>query len=319
MPVRQWKEIQKMSRRQRLIGLSLLFATCVFADDQALWREFGLVDTQSLKQGTRTITAYQMKDPTGALAAWQWQRTPDDHACAISSFCAQNAARTLINEDNYLLVMDGPPLNRVQLDNTLNALPNKRDTSLPAILTFVPRNGLVPNSSRYILGPESLRAFAPELGRTKAGFGESAEAQTAEYEVKDTADKKARARLAVFYYATPEMARLHAQEFKLLPNIHIKRSGVLVAMVLAGASDAQADTLLSRIEYEARITLNEEPPPNPIKPLYQLLLNIIYMSAGLSLLALLGGLVYGAMRLYRRRYGTLEAEEAMTTLHLTGE
>ena len=45
----------------------------------------------------------------------------------------------------------------------LNALPNKRDTSLPAILTFVPRDGLVPNSSRYILGPESLRAFAPEL------------------------------------------------------------------------------------------------------------------------------------------------------------
>jgi len=36
-------------------------------------------------------------------------------------------------------------------------------------------------------------------------------------------------------------------------------------------------------------------------------------------LGLLGGLVYAAMRLYRRRYGTLEAEEAMTTLHLTGE
>jgi hypothetical protein len=115
------------------------------------------------------------------------------------------------------------------------------------------------------------------------------------------------------------MARLHVQEFKRLSNIHIKRSGVLVAMVLAGATDSQADTLLSRIEYEARITLNEEPPPSPIKPLYQLLLNIIIMSGVACVLALVGGLVYGGMRLYRRRYGTLEAEEAMTTLHLTGD
>jgi hypothetical protein len=308
-----------MSRRQRVICAGLFLATIVLADDTALWREFGLADTQTIQQGTRNITAYRMKDPTGALAAWQWQRTSDDRACSVTPFCAQNAKRTLINEDNYLLVMDGPPPTQAQLEKTMNALPNKRDTSLPAILTFVPRNGLVPNSSRYILGPESLRAFAPELAGTKPGFNDSAEAQVAEYEVPDSAGQKSHARLAVFYYPLPDMARLHTQEFKLLPNIHIKRSGVLVAMVLPGATDAQADTLLSRIEYEARITLNEEPPPSPIKPLYLLLLNIIYMSAGLSLLALVGGLVYGGMRLYRRRYGTLEEQEAMTTLHLTGD
>jgi len=216
-------------------------------------------------------------------------------------------------------VMDGAPPTAAQLEATLNSLTNKRDTSLPAILTFVPRNGLVANSSRYILGPASLRAFIPELASTKPGFNESAEAQTAEYEVKDAAGQNARARLAVFYYATPEMARLHAQEFRRLPNIHLKRSGVLVAMVLPGASDAEADTLLSRIEYEARITLNEEPPASPIKPLYILLRSIIEMSGVASLLALTGGLIYGGMRIYRRRYGNLESEESMTTLHLTGD
>jgi hypothetical protein len=302
-----------------LLFAAFLSPSLALADDQAIWQEFGLADTQTIHIGTHTAAAFRMKDPTGALAAWQWQRTPDDRTCSVSTFCAQNAKRTLINEQNYLFAIDGPPPTRAQLDAALESLPNKRDTSLPAILTFVPRNGLVPNSSRYILGPESLRAFAPELSGTKPGFNESAEAQTAEYEVKDASGNKTRARLAVFYYATPEMARLHAQELKLLPNIHIKRSGVLIAIVLAGATDAEADTLLSRIEYEARITLNEEPPPSPIKPLYQLLLNIIIMSGALSLLALVGGLVYGGMRLYRRRYGNLESEEAMTTLHLTGE
>jgi hypothetical protein len=30
----------------------------------------------------------------------------------------------------------------------------------------------------------------------------------------------------------------------------------------------------------------------------------------------LGGVFYAGMRLYRRRYGTLEADESMVTLHL---
>jgi hypothetical protein len=304
-----------MSRRQLVICASLLFAAGVFADDQSLWREFGLADTQTIKDGPRTITAYHMKDLTGALAAWQWQRNPAGHACSIEAFCAQQGTRTLISEDNYLLAIDGPAPTRAQVESLLSKMPNRRDTSLPAILTFIPRNGLVPNSSRYILGPESLRAFAPQLAATKPGFNEGAEAQVAEYDL----GKGERAQLAIFYYATPEMARLHVLEFKKISNVHLKRSGVLVAMVLGGASDAQADTMLSRIEYEARITWNDVPPPGPMKPLYRLLVNIMYMSIALSVLSLVSGLIYAGMRLYRRRYGNLNSEEAMTTLHLTGD
>lgn len=269
--------------------------------------------------GTRTAKVYHFKDLTDALGAWQWQRTPDDRVCTLNAFCAQNNQRALIANNDYVFEIDGPPPKPAQLDALIASLPDKRDTSLPAILTFLPRNGLVPNSSHYILGPESLRTFSPELSATKPGFENEAEAQAAEYEVKDSAGNNARVRLVLFYYPTPEMARNHAQEFKLLPNIHIKRSGVLIAMVMPGASDVQADTLLSRIEYEARITLNEEPPPSPIKPLYQLLLNIIAISTALAIFGTVGGLAYGGMRLYRRKYGDLEAAESMTTLHLTGD
>jgi len=308
-----------MSRRQRLICTCLVFAGCVHADDQALWREYGLVDTQTIKVDKRSITVYRMKDLTDALAAWQWQRTVTDRACDVTAFCAQNGKRTLISEDNYLLAMDGPAPNATQYETILKPLQNRRATSLPAILTFVPRQNLVPNSSRYILGPESLKAFAPQLNGTTPGFNEGAEAQVAEYEVGGNTANKALLHLAIFNYATPEMARLHALEFKLLPNVHIKRSGVLLAMVFGGANDAQADTLLSRIEYEARITWNDVPPPSPIKPLFQLLLNIMYLSILLCVLGLVSGLIYAGMRLYRRRYGNLESEEAMTTLHLTGD
>lgn len=316
--MRQWKEVQKMSRR-RGVGFACLislFATSLFADDQSLWREYGLVHTTTSKLGRIALTTYQMKDLTGALAAWEMLRSPRGRACDLAPFCSEDAKRVVITEYNDVLVFDGARPTKAQVQTALSALPDKHETSLPAILTFLPKEGLVPDSARYILGPASLDAFAPDLASTKPGFNEGAEAQVAEYRVDGS---RAPVHLAIFYYATPEQARLHSVNFKLVPGARVKRSGVLLAVIYGAATDKQADTLLSRVQYEAKITWNDVPPPSPIKPLYALLLNIIYMSILLSALCLAAGLVYAGLRIYRRRYGTLEADEAMTTLHLSGD
>ena len=313
-----WKreEIQEMPRSKFLSFAVILFSAQLFAaTDAALWKEYGLVRTQTSKTGPLTITAYQMKDLTGALAAWEWLRSPVGQTCDLAAFCTAEPNRTMVSQDNYVVVFDGKA-SKAEIDNYLASLPNKKGTSLPAILTFLPHQGLVPDSARYLLGPASLNAFAPQLQSANPGFDQGAEAQVAEYRLprSDTP-----VRLALFYYPSPEMARLHAINFKLIPDVHVKRSGVLIAAVYGGATPTQADTLLSRVEYEAKITWNDTPPPGPIKPLYRLLMNIIYLSAILSGICLLAGLMYAGMRIYRRRYGTLEADESMTTLHLTGE
>ncbi len=305
-----------MPRRYQLAFAFVFLTGSVLADDNALWREYGLLQTQTSAQGKLTVTTYRMKDLTGALGAWEWLRSANGRSCDLASFCTQDGKRIVIAEDNYVVVLDGGVPTKPEIASVLNSLPNKRDTSLPAILTFLPRKGLVPDSARYILGPASLAAFAPELAPANVGLDQGAEAQVAEYKLGDNASP---ARLAIFDYPTPEMARFHAVGFKLLPNVHVKRSDVLVAVVYGSAGEAQANTLLSRIQYEAKITWNESPQPSPIKPLYQLLRNIIYASIALSALSLTAGLMYACMRLYRRRYGTLEADEAMTTLHLTGD
>jgi hypothetical protein len=304
-----------MSRRCGVIVACLLFTSLLFADDQSLWREYGLVQTSVAKHARMTVTTYEMKDLTGALAAWEWLRPPNGTSCELSTFCTENANQAVVTDYNYVIVFDGAKPSKAQVEAALNALPNKHETSLPAILSFLPRQGLVPNSARYILGPASLHAFAPELSSTQPGFDQGAEAQVAQYQI---AKNEAPVRLALFDYPTPEMARLHTAQFKQLPGAHVKRSDVLVAVVYGSATDAQADTVLSRVQYEAKITWNDTPPPSPIKPLYQLLLNILYLSIVLSGLCLVAGLIYAAMRIYRRRYGTLETEEAMTTLHLGG-
>lgn len=286
------------------------------SDDQALWREYGLVHTAATKLGKLSVTSYELKDLTGALAVWEWLRSPSGKSCDLAAYCTRDVNRTVVWDDNYVLVFEGGIPTKTQAASILKAVPNKRGTSLPAILTFLPQQGLVPNSARYVLGTDSLKAFAPELASAQPGFSEGAEAQVAEYMVGKDSNP---IHLAIFNYPTPEMARLHSVNFKLLPAVRVKRSGVLLAVVFGPASDVQADTLLSRIEYEAKIIWNDSPPPSPIKPLYQLLLNIMYLSILLACLCLLAGLIYAGMRLYRRRYGRLEEQEAMTTLHLTGD
>jgi hypothetical protein len=310
------EEVQEMPRSKRLVGGMLFFAVTVLAaDDSSLWREFGLVQTKTTSVGAVSITSYQMKDLTGALAAWEWQRTPAARTCDLAEFCTAEVDKTIIAQDNYLVAFRGKTTKQ-GVDTFLNSLPNKRGTSLPAILTFLPHQGLVPDSARYVLGPVSLKAFAPELDGTDPGFEQGAEAQVAEYRVGKSGEP---VRLALFYYPSPEMARLHAIKFKLVQGAQVKRSGVLDALVFGGATATQADTLLSRVEYEAKITWNDTPPPSPIKPLYRLLMNIMYLSIILSAICLLAGLMYAGMRIYRRRYGNLESEEAMTTLRLTGD
>ncbi len=298
----------------KTLAALVFFSTALLADDQSLWTEYGLVHSATLQQGKLTITTYEMKDPTGALAAWEWQRSPKGRTCDLAPACNQDGSRIVVSDYNYLLIFDGAVPTKRQVTENIKALPNKHDSSLPAILTFLPQQGMVANSARYILGPVSLAAFAPELVSSKPGFENGAEAQVAEYRIGKE-DKPLR--LVLFYYATPEMARIYTANFKRLPGLSVKRSDVLVALTLPPATREQSDTLLSRVQYEAKITWNDTPPPSPIKPLYQLLLNIIYLSMVLVAICLLAGLFYAGMRIYRRRYGTLDSEEAMTTLHLT--
>jgi hypothetical protein len=300
-----------MPRRSSLIAIVFLSTLAAAPPEDSLWREFGLAQQSTAQVGAATAAVYRMNDATGAIAAWEWQRLPNAHPCSFEAFCSTDGKRTVLASANYFVQLTGP-VAKAPLAAFLQALPKRRETSLPVILTFVPRQHLVPNSARYLLGPESLNNFASPLAGVEPGFNQGAEAQVADYKIASGDILH----LALFYYPTPEMARLHLARFKQIPGVHAKRSRVLVALVFGNATDQQANSLLTQIEYEAKVTWSDIPPPSPIKPLYQLLWNIIYLSIVLVALCLMSGLVYAGIRVYRRRFGTLEDEEAMTTLHL---
>ncbi|MBV9266389.1 MAG: hypothetical protein JO061_09500, partial [Acidobacteriaceae bacterium] len=223
-----------MSRSRSLTGLAVLILSALgcFADDQALWKEYGLVHSEAGKQGRVSFTAYRFKDLTGALAAWEWQRSPAGKPCDEAPYCTLDANRTIIFDDNYLVIFNSLQVRKADVDAVFARLPEKTETALPVLLTFLPREGLVPDSARYILGWNSLKAFAPQIAETNPGFDRGGEAQIAEYLLQG---ENAPAKLALFNYPTPDMARFYATEFKTLPGTHVKRSGVLVAIVYGGA------------------------------------------------------------------------------------
>ncbi|MGI9074439.1 MAG: DUF6599 family protein [Bryobacteraceae bacterium] len=302
--------------RCRSLALALLLSISLIGADEALWREYGLVHSETTQRGPLTVSKYQMKDQTGAIAAWEWLRSAKAGACNLASFCTQDTNQTVVSDDNAVVVFKSGVPTQADVNAVFQSFPNRKDSSLPAILTFLPHQDRVPNSARYVLGPASLRAFAPELASANPGFDQGAEAQIASYTIGSTFTP---VRFAIFYYPTPEMARLHLPAFQSLPGVRAKRSGVLLGVVFGPGAEAQADAMLNRVQYEAKITWNDVPPPGPIKPLFQLLLNILYLSALLSAICLLAGVMYGGMRIYRRRYGTLEADESMITLNLSGD
>jgi hypothetical protein len=288
------------------------------AADSAAFKEFGFVSSESAeyqnRKGKGTLSAYRMKDATGGLAGWDWLRPADAHRCEIAEHCAAWGNTILINDANYVLEFRGLVPTKADVQALVASLPDRHPSDLPPVLNFVPLKDLVPNSARYILGPASLGAVAPELVAAKPGFDNGAEAHYTVYRVDGGTVK-----LVLFDYPSPEMARIHTVDFQAVPGAQVKRSGVLVAIVLPGATERQGQAVLNQVQYQAKILWNEPPPPNPVPTLYKLLMNIIFVSLILAALALAAGIAYGLMRLYRRRYGTLEADEAMTTLHLSGD
>jgi len=178
VPVRQRKEVQKMSRSCCLaLGIALVGAHLFAADriapgsafqgatsaDPATFPEYGVVHAATASSGNLSYRYWRSKDLTGALGLWEALRRPGDKPCAAAPFCTLTQAggvQTVVLDDNYVIAFTGKP-NAAEVNGVLAALPVKKETSLPAILTFLPRTGLVPGSARYLLGDASLEAYAP--------------------------------------------------------------------------------------------------------------------------------------------------------------
>ncbi len=271
-------------------------------------KEYGLLETEAAKYGrgqaTFLLAAYRMKDSTGAMALEQSLRRP-------------GVAKRVFRHQNYVFeTMEGTAPRGAIDAFLLPGLPKVDRTATSDLLRYLPGKGRVAGSERYILGPESLKAYAGRIPAGAAGFEFAGELQAAEYTTPEGG-----AWLGVFRYPNQLIARQQAEALeKALSGVAaaaLKREGPLVVVVLPGEGGTlkpeTAQALASPIVYQAEVVMDMKPPkeePNAIAFMVALFRNTGIL---LSLCFFFGLTFAGGLWVYRNQMRK-GGDDAVTTL-----
>lgn len=278
---------------------------------RALWDEYGFQEGEKAQyesdKGKFTATAYRLQDPTGAMAAFQWQRPAGARPSRLAELAVETPDSTLMAYGNYLFVFEGYRPSVEEITPVLQSLKNVDTSALPVLTSYLPSSNLVPNSERYVLGPEALDQFEPRIPPSVAAFHMGAEAQLGRFR-----SPGGELKLAIFNYPTPQIAAQRAGAFQNIPEAMVKRSGPLVALVIAPPDPDAAERLLALIRYQAAVTMSEYVPTQRDN-IGDLVVNAFVLTGILLVFCTVAGLVFAGARLAMTRE---QGGESMIQLHL---
>jgi len=292
----------------------------VAAQDAGLYQEFGFISAEQApytatpgnNPGKRFIaTAWRLRDSTGALALFEARRPDNATPAKLSALSAKTPDGAIFAYGNYVFQVSGDVPEQTDLEMLFAQLPQLDQAPLPALASNLPRDGLIPNSERYILGPASLARFEPRISPSLAAFHLGTEAQLARYRTP-----RGDLSLAIFSYPTPNIAREREEEFAKLPGTIAKRSGPLVGVIVQPPEPDAAERVLAGVRYEANLTLNEKVPVNQGLLGYKLFLNIFVLTGVLVALSIVVGIGFGGFRILRRKLGKPGNEDPFQLLRI---
>jgi hypothetical protein len=284
--------------------------------DPDVWKEYGFDFGARAQYGspakTFVVVGYRMNDSTGAFAAFQALRPQEARKSDLAPLAAEAGDHLVLAYGNYVFYLQGHKPGAEDLQRLYLTLPRFEQSPLPAFAGFLPSENRIPNTERYVGGPEALEQIEPKIPPSAAAFRYGTEAQFARY---NTAAGEMQ--LGLFSYPTPHIARERAEEFTQIAGAMVKRSGPLVAVIVAPRNRDEAERLLAEVRYEAEVTRNERVPAVNENPGSMLI--AIFALAGLLILgSLFAGFLFGGIRILKRRsHGTERAEDPMIMLHLS--
>ena len=281
-----------------------------------VWQEYGLAESEAAQftaESKRfTASAWRFRDPTGAMAAFEWQRPAGAAPSSVGPLAVETQDALVLAFHNYLLRFDGWKPDGTALAPLLEVLPQLDQGSLPTLPGYMPAGNRIANSERYVLGPVSLALFEKRIPPSVAAFHLGTEGQFARYQAKG-----GELMLGLFSYPTPNLARDREAAFSALPGAVVKRSGPLVAVILSPADANEAERLLAKVQYQAAITWSER-MPTVRDNVANLILNVFMLVGLLLVFCAAAGLAVGGLRVLARRYfkGWTD-EESLILLNLS--
>lgn len=293
------------------------------ATNAALLKEYGFQDfasaTYTSDDGRKlTVKAARFADATGAYGAFTYYKMSQMLVEKIGDQGASLNERVLFYRQNVLVdavfsqltAMSAAELRELAADLPSPSLEAQK---LPALPTYLPRQGYVKNSAKYVVGPVGLRGINAPVSADLVDFNAGAEVALGNYD-----SSGGPATLTLISYPTPQIAsaRLQAIEAAHQPNasrqwdntalidigpIFAKRTGPIVVIASGPVSPSEAKSLLAMVNYDANVTWNEKTALSRKDNVLDLLGNIILLCGIILGLMLVAGIAFGGARILIKR------------------
>ena len=288
----------------------------------ALLKEYGFTDLASAvytrEDGRKiTIKAARFGDASGAYGAFTYYRMPVMRSEQIGDQGASLNERVLFYRGNVLVdavFSKLTAMSAAELRELAGLLPIPAGGSgkSPSLPNYLPAQGRVENSIRYVVGPVGLEKLNAPLSPSLVDFIAGAEVVVAGYN-----SSGGEATLMLISYPTPQIAAQHLRRIDAArqPNtqqsgattildigpIFDRRTGPMLVVAAGPLSQSEARTLLASVNYDADVTWNENTYFDKKNNLANLLVNIVVLCAIILALALVAGFAFGGARVLLRR------------------
>lgn len=280
------------------------------ASNAVLLKEFGFTDGQraTYSRDSRSLELHAMRfaDAGGAYGAYSFYLQPDAVKEDIGEEAVSLSHAILFRKGNLLIEAKFDQLTAMsaadlrELADELPA-PSGPQANLPTLPGYLPKDSLVPNSTRYVAGPEAFNRLAAPISTGLIDFNRGAEVVEARYRISGNS-----ADLLLISYPTPQIAADRAKAIEAATSqdqqsVTVRRSGPIVAVAIDPSSARDARSLAASVHYDANVTWNEPTFLGPRNNVGALVIACLALAGILVLLALAAGLAFGGFRIVMKK------------------
>ena len=192
--------------------------------------------------------------------------------------------------------------------------------SLENLPPLLPPSGLIPGSTKYIVGPVTAQRVLPNLPTDLIGFDQGAEIHLGEYRLGNS-----RSTVVELSYPTPQIARLRFTKMsealglnqdRGANSLYARREGSFIFLALKAGNKSDASNLLDHFTVNLQLSWDEKYSGDKTigRQLFELVMGNVFLT-----LALAGGGVAGGLLIVLSRRVTAKVFPAWEWGHPEGD
>jgi hypothetical protein len=273
----------------------------------AVLKEYGFQDYESAdytRGGRRiTIRAARFENVTGSYGAFSFYRSPDMQNEDIGDAAASSNNRILFFHSNLLIdaTLDKvTAMSAADLRVLAKSLPSAHGNAAtpPNLPGYLPKEHLVRETSRYIIGPAALSLVHAPISAEQVNFEKfhsDAEVAMGEY-----ADHDQKSTMVIVSYPTKEIATERLQNFQTTmgdaPGFLAKRTGDKVVLMTGDLPLSDEKSLVGSVNFDATVSWTEATHLGARDNVGNLIVAAFGLIGILLVIGIIFGVVFGGAR-----------------------